>query len=162
MHIYTSKGIRGIKWLISDLVYKVVLKCRCCCRKTLTGFIRQCWNSKNTESTDNKFKHFIEPSKWNDKSDVDRVRQLSDILSHNDTKQTCYDFTVIHNDPLLAGKLCVPVEMVHHGVEGLMFLMTESSKHMVTHSHSDTSLCVWNGWGSLTQVRAFKALQKGC
>lgn len=39
--------------------------------------------------------------------------------------------------------------MVQHGVEGLMFLMTESSKHMVTHSHSDTSLCVWNIWGCL-------------
>lgn len=32
---------------------------------------------------------------------------------------------------MVAGKLCVPVEMVQHGVEGLMFLMTESSKHMV-------------------------------
>ncbi|XP_036971825.1 COMM domain-containing protein 2 [Acanthopagrus latus] len=31
-----------------------------------------------------------------------------------------------------ARKLCVPVEMVHHGVEGLMFLMTESSKHMIS------------------------------
>uniref|UniRef100_A0A671XZE4 COMM domain containing 2 n=1 Tax=Sparus aurata TaxID=8175 RepID=A0A671XZE4_SPAAU len=31
-----------------------------------------------------------------------------------------------------ARKLCVPVEMVHHGVEGLMFLMTESSKHMMS------------------------------
>ncbi|CAJ1064675.1 COMM domain-containing protein 2 [Xyrichtys novacula] len=30
-----------------------------------------------------------------------------------------------------ARKLCVPVEMVQHGVEGLMFLMTESSKHMI-------------------------------
>ncbi|PWA16115.1 hypothetical protein CCH79_00016845 [Gambusia affinis] len=33
---------------------------------------------------------------------------------------------------LPAGKLCVPVEMVQHGVEGLMFLMTESSKHMIS------------------------------
>lgn len=39
-------------------------------------------------------------------------------------------------DPLLAGKLGVSVDMVQHGVEGLMFLMTESSKHMVTHTHS--------------------------
>ncbi|XP_020502581.1 COMM domain-containing protein 2 isoform X2 [Labrus bergylta] len=31
-----------------------------------------------------------------------------------------------------ARKLCVPVEMVKHGVEGLMFLMTESSKHMIS------------------------------
>ncbi|KAF3691395.1 COMM domain-containing protein 2 [Channa argus] len=31
-----------------------------------------------------------------------------------------------------ARKLCVPVEMVQCGVEGLMFLMTESSKHMIS------------------------------
>nr|XP_057929675.1 COMM domain-containing protein 2 [Doryrhamphus excisus] len=31
-----------------------------------------------------------------------------------------------------ARKLAVPVEMVQHGVEGLMFLMTESSKHMLS------------------------------
>lgn len=31
-----------------------------------------------------------------------------------------------------ARKLGVPVEMVQHGVEGLMFLMTESSKHMIS------------------------------
>ncbi|XP_068449372.1 COMM domain-containing protein 2 [Clinocottus analis] len=31
-----------------------------------------------------------------------------------------------------ARKLCVPVEMVQHGVEGLMYLMTESSKHMIS------------------------------
>ncbi|KAM4738944.1 COMM domain-containing protein 2 [Anableps anableps] len=31
-----------------------------------------------------------------------------------------------------ARKLCVPVGMVQHGVEGLMFLMTESSKHMIS------------------------------
>uniref|UniRef100_A0A4W6CZ34 COMM domain containing 2 n=1 Tax=Lates calcarifer TaxID=8187 RepID=A0A4W6CZ34_LATCA len=31
-----------------------------------------------------------------------------------------------------ARKLCVPVDMVQHGVEGLMFLMTESSKHMIS------------------------------
>ncbi|XP_028260649.1 COMM domain-containing protein 2 [Parambassis ranga] len=31
-----------------------------------------------------------------------------------------------------ARKLCVPVEMVQHGVEGLMFLITESAKHMVS------------------------------
>ncbi|XP_022069341.1 COMM domain-containing protein 2 isoform X3 [Acanthochromis polyacanthus] len=31
-----------------------------------------------------------------------------------------------------ARKLCVPVEIVQHGVEGLMFLMLESSKHMLT------------------------------
>ncbi|XP_026202254.1 COMM domain-containing protein 2 isoform X2 [Anabas testudineus] len=31
-----------------------------------------------------------------------------------------------------ARKLCVPVEMVQHGVEGLMFLMTECSKHMIS------------------------------
>ncbi|XP_061895390.1 COMM domain-containing protein 2 [Entelurus aequoreus] len=31
-----------------------------------------------------------------------------------------------------ARKLSVPVEMVQHGVEGLMFLMTESSKHMLS------------------------------
>ncbi|XP_038130558.1 COMM domain-containing protein 2 [Cyprinodon tularosa] len=31
-----------------------------------------------------------------------------------------------------ARKLSVPVEMVQHGVEGLMFLMTESSKHMIS------------------------------
>ncbi|XP_035800140.1 COMM domain-containing protein 2 isoform X2 [Amphiprion ocellaris] len=29
-------------------------------------------------------------------------------------------------------KLCVPVEIVQHGVEGLMFLMLESSKHMLS------------------------------
>ncbi|KAM9384410.1 COMM domain-containing protein 2 [Pholidichthys leucotaenia] len=31
-----------------------------------------------------------------------------------------------------ARKLGVPVELVQHGVEGLMFLMTESSKHMIS------------------------------
>ncbi|KAM8875688.1 COMM domain-containing protein 2 isoform 2-T2 [Spinachia spinachia] len=31
-----------------------------------------------------------------------------------------------------ARKLCVPVETVQHGVEGLMHLMTESSKHMIS------------------------------
>ncbi|AWP11557.1 putative COMM domain-containing protein 2 isoform 2 [Scophthalmus maximus] len=31
-----------------------------------------------------------------------------------------------------ARKLCVPVDTVQHGVEGLMFLMTESSKHMIS------------------------------
>ncbi|XP_075997744.1 COMM domain-containing protein 2 [Genypterus blacodes] len=31
-----------------------------------------------------------------------------------------------------ARKLCVPVQSVQHGVEGLMFLMTESSKHMIS------------------------------
>ncbi|XP_022623678.1 COMM domain-containing protein 2 [Seriola dumerili] len=31
-----------------------------------------------------------------------------------------------------ARKLSVPVDMVQHGVEGLMFLMTESSKHMIS------------------------------
>ncbi|KAG7513604.1 hypothetical protein JOB18_012372 [Solea senegalensis] len=31
-----------------------------------------------------------------------------------------------------ARKLCVPVDLVQHGVEGLMFLMTESSKHMIS------------------------------
>uniref|UniRef100_A0A3P8X107 COMM domain containing 2 n=1 Tax=Cynoglossus semilaevis TaxID=244447 RepID=A0A3P8X107_CYNSE len=31
-----------------------------------------------------------------------------------------------------ARKLSVPVDMVQHGVEGLMFLMTESSKHLVS------------------------------
>ncbi|XP_077963651.1 COMM domain-containing protein 2 isoform X2 [Gasterosteus aculeatus] len=31
-----------------------------------------------------------------------------------------------------AGKLCVPVETVQRGVEGLMYLMTESSKHMIS------------------------------
>lgn len=36
---------------------------------------------------------------------------------------------------LFAGKLGVPVESVQHGIEGLMFLMTESSKHMVTNSN---------------------------
>uniref|UniRef100_A0A3Q3DUY0 COMM domain containing 2 n=1 Tax=Hippocampus comes TaxID=109280 RepID=A0A3Q3DUY0_HIPCM len=30
-----------------------------------------------------------------------------------------------------ARKLSVPVEVVRHGVEGLMYLMTQSSKHMV-------------------------------
>lgn len=29
------------------------------------------------------------------------------------------------------------MEMVQHGVESLMYLMTESSKYMVTYSHSD-------------------------
>nr|XP_046246776.1 COMM domain-containing protein 2 [Scatophagus argus] len=29
-------------------------------------------------------------------------------------------------------KLCVPVEMVQHGVEGLMFLLTESSKYTIS------------------------------
>ncbi|XP_057697625.1 COMM domain-containing protein 2 isoform X2 [Corythoichthys intestinalis] len=31
-----------------------------------------------------------------------------------------------------ARKLSVPVEMVQHGVEGLMYLMTQSSKHMLS------------------------------
>ncbi|XP_003973826.1 COMM domain-containing protein 2 [Takifugu rubripes] len=31
-----------------------------------------------------------------------------------------------------ARKLGVPVESVQHGIEGLMFLMTESSKHMIS------------------------------
>lgn len=31
-----------------------------------------------------------------------------------------------------ARKLCVSVQMVQHGVEGLMFLMTESAKHMLS------------------------------
>nr|XP_040041147.1 COMM domain-containing protein 2 isoform X1 [Gasterosteus aculeatus aculeatus] len=31
-----------------------------------------------------------------------------------------------------ARKLCVPVETVQRGVEGLMYLMTESSKHMIS------------------------------
>ncbi|XP_012714080.1 COMM domain-containing protein 2 isoform X2 [Fundulus heteroclitus] len=41
-----------------------------------------------------------------------------------------------------ARKLCVPVGMVQHGVEGLMFLMTESSKHMLymRHKHQVRSI----------------------
>ncbi|XP_029988920.1 COMM domain-containing protein 2 [Sphaeramia orbicularis] len=31
-----------------------------------------------------------------------------------------------------ARKLCVPVDVVQHGVEGLMYLMLESSKHMIS------------------------------
>lgn len=43
----------------------------------------------------------------------------------------CYKSMTI----LFAGKLGVPVESVQHGIEGLMFLMTESSKYMVTHTN---------------------------
>uniref|UniRef100_A0A3Q4HNN9 COMM domain containing 2 n=1 Tax=Neolamprologus brichardi TaxID=32507 RepID=A0A3Q4HNN9_NEOBR len=58
-----------------------------------------------------------------------------------------------------ARKLCVPVEMVQHGVEGLMFLMTESSKHMVRNTYSShigslslsLSLCRYLKWISLIQ-----------
>lgn len=38
---------------------------------------------------------------------------------------------------MLSGKLCVSVEVVQRGVEGLVFLLMESSKHMVgAESHS--------------------------
>ncbi|XP_040041148.2 COMM domain-containing protein 2 isoform X3 [Gasterosteus aculeatus] len=33
---------------------------------------------------------------------------------------------------VICRKLCVPVETVQRGVEGLMYLMTESSKHMIS------------------------------
>ncbi|KAI9523857.1 COMM domain-containing protein 2, partial [Dissostichus eleginoides] len=42
-----------------------------------------------------------------------------------------------------ARKLGVSVEMVQHGVEGLMFLMTESSKHMISEVDFLDSVLVW-------------------
>lgn len=43
---------------------------------------------------------------------------------------------------VFAGKLSVPVEVVRHGVEGLMYLMTQSSKHMVPCPLSHITLVV--------------------
>lgn len=51
-----------------------------------------------------------------------------------------------------ARKLGVPVEMVQHGVEGLMFLMTESSKHMVSEVDFLDSVLVLGFSEELNQV----------
>ncbi|KAI3368422.1 hypothetical protein L3Q82_025374 [Scortum barcoo] len=51
-----------------------------------------------------------------------------------------------------ARKLCVPVEMVQHGVEGLMFLMTESSKYMISEVDFLDSLLVLGFGEELNQI----------
>ncbi|XP_069007077.1 COMM domain-containing protein 2 [Embiotoca jacksoni] len=51
-----------------------------------------------------------------------------------------------------ARKLCVPVEMVQHGVEGLMFLMTESSKHMISEVDFLDSVLVLGFGEELNQI----------
>ncbi|XP_044054948.1 COMM domain-containing protein 2 [Siniperca chuatsi] len=51
-----------------------------------------------------------------------------------------------------ARKLCVPVEMVQHGVEGLMFLMTESSKHMLSEVDFLDSVLVLGFGEELNQI----------
>ncbi|KAM9357761.1 COMM domain-containing protein 2 [Symphorus nematophorus] len=51
-----------------------------------------------------------------------------------------------------ARKLCVPVEMVQHGVEGLMFLMTESSKHMISEVDFLDSVLVLGFGDELNQI----------
>ncbi|XP_070816900.1 COMM domain-containing protein 2 [Chaetodon trifascialis] len=51
-----------------------------------------------------------------------------------------------------AKKLCVPVEMVQHGVEGLMFLMTESSKHMISEVDFLDSVLVLGFGEELNQI----------
>ncbi|KAK2815972.1 hypothetical protein Q5P01_026439 [Channa striata] len=51
-----------------------------------------------------------------------------------------------------ARKLCVPVEMVQRGVEGLMFLMTESSKHMISEVDFQDSVLVLGFSDELNQI----------
>ncbi|KAL7396629.1 hypothetical protein ABVT39_008971 [Epinephelus coioides] len=51
-----------------------------------------------------------------------------------------------------ARKLSVPVEMVQHGVEGLMFLMTESSKHMISEVDFLDSVLVLGFGEELNQI----------
>nr|XP_020476568.1 COMM domain-containing protein 2 [Monopterus albus] len=51
-----------------------------------------------------------------------------------------------------ARKLCVSVEMVQHGVEGLMFLMTESSKHMISEVDFLDSVLVLGFGDELNQI----------
>ncbi|XP_041862306.1 COMM domain-containing protein 2 [Melanotaenia boesemani] len=51
-----------------------------------------------------------------------------------------------------ARKLSVPVEMVQHGVEGLMFLMTESSKHMISEVDFMDSVLVLGFSEELNQI----------
>nr|ACQ57998.1 COMM domain-containing protein 2 [Anoplopoma fimbria] len=51
-----------------------------------------------------------------------------------------------------ARKLCVPVEMVQHGVEGLMYLMTESSKHMISEVDFLDSVLVLGFGEELNQI----------
>ncbi|XP_047443792.1 COMM domain-containing protein 2 [Mugil cephalus] len=51
-----------------------------------------------------------------------------------------------------ARKLNVPVEMVQHGVEGLMFLMTESSKHMISEVDFMDSVLVLGFGEDLNQI----------
>lgn len=51
-----------------------------------------------------------------------------------------------------ARKLGVPVEMVQHGVEGLMFLMTESSKHMISEVDFLDSVLVLGFGEELNQI----------
>ncbi|KAM9848372.1 COMM domain-containing protein 2 isoform 2-T2 [Aulostomus maculatus] len=51
-----------------------------------------------------------------------------------------------------ARKLCVPVETVQHGVEGLMYLMTECSKHMISEEDFLDSLLVLELGDKLNQT----------
>lgn len=51
-----------------------------------------------------------------------------------------------------ARKLCVPVEMVQHGVEGLMFLMAESSKHLLSEVDFLDSVLVLGFGEELNQI----------
>ncbi|XP_034036208.1 COMM domain-containing protein 2 [Thalassophryne amazonica] len=51
-----------------------------------------------------------------------------------------------------ARKLNVPVEVVQHGVEGLMYLMTESSKHMISEVNFLDSLLVLGFGDELNQI----------
>ncbi|XP_026179281.1 COMM domain-containing protein 2 [Mastacembelus armatus] len=51
-----------------------------------------------------------------------------------------------------ARKLSVSVEMVQHGVEGLMFLMTESSKHMISEVDFLDSVLVLGFSDELNQI----------
>ncbi|KAM6921372.1 COMM domain-containing protein 2 [Xenentodon cancila] len=51
-----------------------------------------------------------------------------------------------------ARKLGVPVEMVQHGVEGLMFLMAESSKHMISELDFMDSVLVLGFSEELNQI----------
>ncbi|KAF1386050.1 hypothetical protein PFLUV_G00114140 [Perca fluviatilis] len=51
-----------------------------------------------------------------------------------------------------ARKLSVPVETVQHGVEGLMFLMTESSKHMISEVDFLDSVLVLGFGEELNQI----------
>lgn len=51
-----------------------------------------------------------------------------------------------------ARKLGVPVEIVQHGVEGLMFLMTESAKHMISEADFLDSVLVLGFGEELNQI----------